>query len=65
MYITHKMWKYSLTIKEMGSNNHFYFDKFSSLGKKIKIQNDSYEGHLWKKCSSMARFCVILLVANG
>ncbi len=32
---------------------------------KIKIQNDSYKGHLWKKCFSMAGFWVILLVADG
>jgi len=30
------MWKYSLTIKEMGSNHQFYFDNFSSLDQKNK-----------------------------
>jgi hypothetical protein len=49
VHITHKMWKFSLTPKEMGSNHPVYFGKFSSLGKKIKIQNDSYKGDLWKK----------------
>jgi hypothetical protein len=56
MYITHKMGKYSLTPKEMESNHWFSFGKFSSLGQKIKVQNDSCKGHLWKKCSSMAGF---------
>jgi hypothetical protein len=49
MYITHKMWKYSLPPKEMASNHRFYFGKFSSLGQKKKVQNDSYKRHLWKK----------------
>ncbi len=33
VHITHKMWKYSLTPKEMGSNHRFFFGKISSLGK--------------------------------